>query len=461
LRGDSVIDSMAVLPFVNETADPDTAYLSEGIAEGIINSVSQLAELSVSSRNSVIRYQGKEVDAQVVGRELGVKAVLLGRINRQGQNFTIKTELVNASNGRQIWGGRFSRQLSDLMTVQNEITRNITDKLQIRLTGAQKNLLAKHGTEDAEAYDLYLKGRYFWNQGTVAAMKKADEYFEAAAARDSSYALATAGCAACHAAGSDEAAPKESMQKAKFVALKALKADDSIVDAHLTLAQVNLRYDWNFADAEREFKRAIDLNPKHATAHHRYAEFLSLMGRRREAMEEIRVALSLDPLSPAINSDAGRLSYYAQDYDHALSHLRKTLEIDQNFALAHTGLAQVYEQKGQTQDAILEFMRAQRLMRLDEKKLRALKRAFAESGREAFWRESLAQLSADSSGYVPRSAIAALHTRLGEHEAALTALERAFDERDGGLVELKVEPVFEPLRPNTRFSELLRRIGLN
>jgi eukaryotic-like serine/threonine-protein kinase len=461
-RRSLVIDSIAVLPFVNETSDPEAEYLSEGIAEGIINRLSQLPELSVASRNSAIRYKGKETDAQVVGRELGVKAVLLGRIKRRGDSLAINAELVNAHNGYQIWGERLNRKISDLMAVQDEILFNIGEKLGLPLRIAQKDVLAKYGTRDAEAYDLYLKGRFFWNQGTLEAMKKADEYFEAAATRDPSFALAAAGCAACHAAGSDGRAPQESMSVAKLVALKVLKADDTIIDAHLALAQVNLRYDWRFADAEREFKRAIELNPKHATAHQRYAEFLALLGRHKEAAEEIWKAHSLDPHSLPINSDIGRLSYYAKNYDHAIDHLRKTLEINQQFAPAHEALGQAYEQKGQTQDAILAFLRAKRLTAGDQDNLMALKKAYAGSGREAFWREYQAQLAAESNDrYVPSSIIAALHTRLGEHDKAFDALERAYRERDGGLIELKVEPIFEPLRPNTRFGELIRRIGLD
>ena len=459
---DSKIDSIAVLPFVNKTSDQESEYLSEGVAEGIINRLSQLNELSVSSRNSVIRYKGKEADARVVGEELGVKAVLLGQIERRGNNLTIKTELVETRNGRQLWGKQFGHKISDLMTLEEEIVSNITERLQFQLASSEKGLLARRGTQNSEAYDLFLKGRYYWNLATPEAMKKADEYFEAAAAKDSAFALAVAGCASYHAAGSEGETPKENMEKAKLVALQALKIDDRIVDAHLTLAQVNLRYDWDFAGAERQFKRAIEIDPKNAVAHQRYAEFLALMGRHKEAAGEIGKARTLDPRSLPINNDLGRLAYYAKDYDHAIDHLRKTLTLDQNFAPAHTGLGEAYEQKGQTQEAILEFMRAQRLLHVDQEKLLALKAAFSASGREAFWREYLAQLTAESGArYVPSSEIAGLYVRLGDHQKAFEALDRAYQEKDGGLVELKVAPVFEPLRPNTRFGEMLRRIGLD
>jgi serine/threonine protein kinase/TolB-like protein/Flp pilus assembly protein TadD len=454
------IDSIAVLPFVNVTNDPDADYLTEGIAEGIINTLSRWPDLSVTSRNSVIQYKGREVNAREVGRELDVKAVLLGRIQRRGDSLTINAELVDARNGRQIWGERFERKISDLLATQDEIARNISNKLQLRLTDAQSPT-AIAGTKNAEAYDLYLKGRYFWNQGTLDAMVKADEYFEAAAARDSDFAPAIAGCAACHAAGSDGERPLEGMVMAKYVAMKALKADENLVDAHITLATVNLRYDWNFKEAESEFKRALELGPRNALAHTRYAEFLALMGRHKDALNELNQARQIDPRSLPTNHAFGTLAYYSRNYPDAIQHLRKTIEIAENFAPAHSTLGLVYEQQGNTQDAILEFLRAKIAMRADQQKTSALKKAYADQGREAFWREYLSQLEKDAEErYVPQTAIAAARVRLGDIHRALDALDKAFDEKDGGLVELKVEPLYEPLRAHTRYEDLLRRIGL-
>jgi serine/threonine-protein kinase len=461
LRADAKIDSIAVLPFINESNDPDAEYLSEGVMEGIINSLSQWPELGVSARNSVIRYRGQEADARAVGRELDVKAVLLGRIARRGKELTINTELVNASNGRQIWGERFTRKVADLMAVQEEIAQKISGKLQFRLNEEVAKDLAAAKPSNPEAYDLYLKGRYFWNKGTVEDKHKADEFFEAAFAQDPSYALAAAGCAACHAAGADQEPPAKSMTKAKMVALVALKRNDRLADPHLTLADVNLRYDWNFADAEREYKRAIELEPKNPLARLQYAEFLALMGRRKEALNELATARRLDPRSLSVNQAFGKLAYYSNDYRDAVKHLRDTLLLDDNFAPAHTGLGLAFEQQGQTQDAILEFMRARMLSREAPERLTALKTAFAQQGREAFWREYLKQLHEESKAhYIPASAIAAVQLRLGQNDLAIQSLEKAVEEKDGGLVELKVEPVFNPLRPNTKFQEVLRRVGL-
>lgn len=458
------IDSIAVLPFtVSNKADgsgADADYLSEGIAETIINTLSQWPELSVSSRNSVIRYKGREVDARAIGRELEVKAVLFGKIRRVGKDLTINAELVDASNGRQIWGENFNLKTSDLLAVQDRITRNITDRLQLQLGGAQ-SLFAGVGTSDSEAYDLFLKGRYFWNQGTREAMAKADEYFEKAAGKDPSYALAVAGCAACHAAGSDGKKPQESMEKAKKVATIALKTDDTLVDAHLTLAQVNFRYDWDFESAERQFKRAIQLNPKNASAHHGYAEFLALMGRHKEAVDELNRARRLDPRSLPINTAFGTLAYYSRDYQEAIRQLKKTLEIDDAFPLVHTRLGLAYEQQGDTQDAVLSFLRASSLTPAGKEKTALLRKAFSGQGRDAFWREYLSQLTRESKDhYIPQTAIAAVQTRLGRNDQALDTLAKAVEEKDVGLVELKVEPVFEPLRPNSKFGALLRRVGL-
>ena len=462
LSANAKIDSIAVLPFVNESNDPEAEYLTEGVTEGIIDMLAAWPELSVSARNSVISYKGKEADARAVGRELDVKAVLLGRIQRRGDSLTISTELVDARNGRRIWGERFARKVTELISVEDEITRQITARLQLQLNDEAAKSLAAARTANPEAYDLYLKGRYFWNKGTIEDKHKADEYFEAAFGKDPSYALAAAGCAACHAAGSDGEAPAKSMAKAKIVAEIALQKNEKLADPHVTLAQVHARYDWDFAAAEREFKRALDLEPRNPQARFRYAEFLALMGRGKEATAELRLARQYDPRSLPINQAFGTLAYYAKDYRDATRHLRDTLLLDDAFAPAHTALGLALEQQGQPKDAVLEFLRARRLSDEDRTKLATLEKAFREQGEKAFWREYLGQLTAESKDrYIPASAIAAVHVRLGEHDLAFQSLERALEEKDGGLVELKVEPVFDPLRPQGRFHALLRRVGLS
>ena len=459
--GSGVIDSMAVLPFVNVTADPEAEYLIEGITESLINTLSALPELSISSRNSVIQYKGKEQDARKVGQELEVKAVLVGRLTRRGNEVRVSAELVDASNGRQIWNDQFIRRTSDLLSLQEEITQKLAEKLRPRFAPSKQDVLAKVGTENSEAYELYLKGRYYWNQGTPEALQKADEFFEAAAGMDGAFAEAFAGCAACHAVGSGGETPQESMTKAKQVALAALKKDDQLVDAHLTMATVNFRYDWDFATAEREFKRAIELNPKSATAHQRYAEFLALMGRYKEANALAWKARSLDPRSLPVNQAIGAIQYYSKEYDHAADHLKKTLAIDDKYAPAHTSLGLVFEQTGKQQEAVMELLRAKLLMGESGEYLTSLKKAFAESKEAGYWRRELQHLNEEAKQrYVSATSIAALHTRLGEADLALAALEKGLADKDSGLVELKVEPLFDPLRKLPKFGELLKRIGL-
>ncbi len=455
------IDSIAVLPFNNVNEDPDAEYLSDGITESLINTLSQLPEVSVSSRNAVIRYKGPDPDARSVGHELDVKAVLLGRLVRRGDSLTINAELVDARNGRQIWGERFTRKVSDLLALEEEIAQKISGKLRWRLTDQQQNALVNVGTQNPEAYDLYLKGRYYWNQNSPDAKKKADEFFEEAAGMDGSFAAAFAGCAACHAAGSDGNAPVQGMVKAKQVALAALKRDATSYEAHLTLATVNFRYDWDFPTAEREFKRALELAPRSAVAHQRYAEFLALMGRHKEANIEIWKARSLDPRSLPVNQAVGAIQYYAGEYDHALDHLKKTLAIDDGFAPAHTSLGLVYEQTGKPQDAVLELLRAKLLMHEDRAYLDSLKKAYAASNAAGFWRAELDHLNAEAKQhYISPASIAALQTRLGENDLALASLEKGLNDKDGGMVELKVEPVFERLRSLPKFRDLVRRVGL-
>ncbi len=456
-----VIDSIAVLPFVNETRDSEAEYLTEGITESLINTLSELPELSISSRNAVIQYKGKEQDARKVGKELEVKAVLIGRLTRRGNEVRVGAELVETRSGRQIWGDNFTRRTSDLLALQEEITQKLAGKLRPRFAQSNQDSLAKVGTGNAEAYELYLKGRYYWNQGTPDAMKKADEFFEAAAGKDSTYAEAIAGCAACHALGSDGGTPDESMSKAKQVALAALKRDDKLIDAHLTLASVNFRYDWDFDSAERQFKRAIELDPNNATSHQRYAEFLALMGRHQEANTEVWKARSLDPHSLPVNQAIGAIQYYAKDYSHATDHLKKTLAIDDKYAPAHTSLGLVFEQTGKKQEAVMELLRAKLLMGENGDYLTSLKKAYAETNADGFWRRELTHLAEESkTRYVPSSSFAALHTRLGENDLALAALEKGLTEKDGGMVELKVEPVFDPLRSLPKFADLLKRVGL-
>jgi serine/threonine-protein kinase len=453
------IDSIAVVPFKN--LDPSTEYLGDAITEQVIEALSQVGELNVVARSSVLKYKGQETDPVKLSEELNVRAALLGDVQRRGDQVVVNAELVQAGNRRRLWGQRFVRKLTDLVTLQDEIVRGIAQKLKLPTSSLPATDTAKAGTKDEEAYRLFLEANYYFNQGTTEAMKRADELYEAAVARDKSFAAAAAGCAACHAAGSDQIAPEQAMKKARAVAEFALQNDPKSVDAHLTLAKVKLRYDWDFKEAERLFKRAIELGPKNAEAHERYAEFLALMGRHKEANNEIWAARKLDPQSVPINNDLGTLAYYAADYDHAAEHFQKALKLDERFIAARTGLGLVYEQKGQGQQTVDEMLQAKQLMHAPQSYLDSLKQAFSSAGLKGFWQKELEHQQAEAKAhYVASSTFAALHTRLGEKEQALAALKQGLAEKDGGLVELKVAPVFASLRNDARFNDVLKRVGL-
>ena len=455
----SKVDSIAVLPF--KINDPQAEYLSDAITEQVIDALSQVPDLNVVARSSVLKYKGKETDPVELAGQLDVRAVLTGEVSRRGEEVVVNTELVSTANRRRLWGERYVRKLTEIISLQDDITRGIAQKLQLPVNNLPAADIAKAGTKDQEAYRLYLEGLYYFNQGSAEAKHKADELFEAAVARDSKFAAAAAGCAACHADGADQITPDKAMDKARKVAEYTLSLDPKSVDATLTLAKVKLRYDWDFTEAERLFKRALELNPKSAEAHQRYAEFLALMGKSKEAMTEIWTARKLDPQSLAINTDIGTLSYYANDYEHALEHFQKSLKLDERFAAAHTGLSLVYEQKGQPQTLVNEWIQGRQLSSEPQSYLNSLKQAFDNGGIKAFWQRELEHLRAETKEhYIASSAIAAVHARLGEREEAFAALKQGLAEKDSGMVELKVAPVFASLRNDARFGELLKRVGL-
>ncbi len=455
----SKIDSIAVLPF--RINDPQAEYLSDAITEQVIDALSQVPDLNVVARSSVLKYKGKDTDPVELAGQLGVRAALTGEVTKRGEDVIINTELVSTANRRRLWGERYVRKLTELISLQDDITRGIAQKLQLPVNGLPAADIAKAGTKDQEAYRLYLEGQFYFNQGTPEAKHKADQLFEAAVARDSKFAAAAAGCAACHADGADQITPEQAMTKARKVAEYTLSLDPKSVDATLTLAKVKLRYDWDFKEAERLFKRALEFNPKSGEAHQRYAEYLALMGQSKEALAEIWTARKLDPQSLAINTDIGTLSYYAADYEHAAEHFQKSLKLDEKFAAAHTGLGLVFEQKGQPQPLVNEWIQGRQLQSQPQTYLDSLKQAFANGGIKAFWQRELEFLqAATKQHYVGASAIAAVYTRLGDRDQAFAALKQGLAEKDGGMVELKVAPVFKELRGDARFGELLKRVGL-
>jgi TolB-like protein/Tfp pilus assembly protein PilF/predicted Ser/Thr protein kinase len=461
-RGEA-IDSVAVLPFVNASADPDTEYLSDGITETLIGQLSQIPRLKVMARSTVLRYKGSNIDPQKVGSDLNVRAVLTGRVLQRGDTLIISMELMNVRDGSELWGGRYNRKLADILAVQEDIAREITDKLRLRLGGEEEKRLAGHFAENPEAYQLYLKGRYYWNKRTPDGIQKAIEYFQAAIAKDPGYAGAYAGLADCYHVPANPLPPREKMPLAKAAAMKALQLDDTLVEAHTSLARVLFVYDWNWPAAEKEFKRAIELNPRYAPAHQWYGGYLTATGGFREADAEKKRALELEPLSLITNFEVGLASYFSRNYDQAIDQFQKTLELDANFPPPHTFLAAAYEQKGMFEEAIAAFQRAITVTQGHAKGLAmaGLAHVYAVSGRKTEARKILAELQRLSEhSYVPATDLALVYAGLGERDKAFAWLDKAYEEHSFNLSNLKVEPRFDPLRSDPRFADLLRRMGL-
>ncbi len=442
-------------------ADPDREYLSDGITESIINHLSQLPNLRVIPRSTVFHYKDKEVDPQPVGHELGVRTVLIGRIIQRGDNLTIRTELVDVENNRQLWGEQYDRKVSDLLALQGEIAEEISNKLRLRwLTKTERQQITRNYTENTEAYQLYLKGRYYWNKRTSEGLSKAAAFFEQAIEKDPNYALAYSGLADSYSVPQNPITPRDRMPKAKAAAMKALELDDTLAEAHASLGNVKHTYDWDFAGAEREFKRAIELNPNYTSAHHFYALLLASLGRWQQANDQIKRALDLEPFSLIINSSAGRILYLEREYDQAIKQLRKALELDPNFARAHFFLGQVYQEKGLNEQAVAEFQKALQLD-VNQYLLAGLGYAYATSGKRDEAMKVLEQLKdLSKQRYASSYGVAIIHLGLGEKDAVFESLEKAYQERSEGLSSLMVEPRWDSLRTDPRFADLLKRIGL-
>ena len=332
-KGQSAIDTLAVLPFTNINADPSTEYLSEGITESLINSLSQLPSIKVRSRNSVFHYKGKEADTQKIGRELDVGAVLVGRVEKRGEDMSVSVELIDTKDNSQIWGERYTRKLSDLLSLQQELSRSITNNLRLRLSGAEEKQLVKNYDTNSESYQLYLQGRYYWNKRTGEGLRKGIEYFTNAIEKDKNYAPAYSGLADCYWLLNvyNLGPATESSPKAVDAAKKAIALDEKLAESYASLAAVSYRYDWNWADAEQNFKQSIQLKPDYATAHQWYSAMLAAMGRFDESNAEGQRAHDLEPFSLTINADVGRHLFYARQFDQAIATHRKSLEMDPEF----------------------------------------------------------------------------------------------------------------------------------
>jgi len=455
------ITSVVVLPFANTSGDPEIEYLSDGISESLMNSLSQLPQLKVIARSSSFTYKGKNADPQEVAKALGVEAILTGRVTKRGDSLVISTELMDARDRTQIWGEQYNRKLTDLVSLQGEIAREIVNKLKLKVSGGEKGL-DKHYTENNEAYQLYLKGRFYWNKRSGDSLKKSIEYFNQAIEKDPSFALAYAGLADCYLVPANPLPPREKMPKAKAAAMRALELDETLAEAHTSLARVAHVYTWDWPDAEKEFKRALELNPRYATAHQWYGGYFETMGRYDEALAERKLAQELDPFSLVINFEAGLALYFARNYDQAIDQFQKTLELDPNFLPAHGSLAAAYEQKGMYDKATAEFKDLTFKGSEWRMGLAMLGHIYAVSGKKDEALAVLNQLKDGSSQeYVPANSIALVYAGLGDKDQAFAWLEKAYEERAFAISQgLKRDPRWDNLRSDPRYADLLRRIGL-
>jgi serine/threonine protein kinase/Tfp pilus assembly protein PilF len=459
--GSHPIDSIAVLPFANEGGDQNTEYLSDGITESLINNLSNSPRLKVVSRNSAFRYKGRDIAPKVVGRELGVRVVLTGRIIQRGDSLQISVDLVDARDDTQIWGEQYNRKMSALVVAQEEIARRVAEKLELRLSGVDQTRISKQGTDNAEAYQLYLRGRYYWNKRTEEGLRRGIEFFNKAIELDPSYSKAYAGVADCYAMLTEYSAqpPMELYPRVQAAARKALEIDDSLAEAHTSLAAA-YEYQWAWSDAEREYRRAIELNPNYATAHQWYGVFLSSHLRHEEAISQLRKALELDPLSLIINTSMGRALYGARRYDDASEQLRKTVEMDPNFPESRFQLAMVYEGKKMYREALGEFEKCVELFNDPAMKV-WLGRVYAVEGRRGDAERVIAEMNElAKTKYISPYPMATIYAALGQNDRALELLEKVFEEHSYYVVWLGVDPVFDGIRKDPRFFELTKKIGL-
>jgi TolB-like protein/Tfp pilus assembly protein PilF len=458
---DLPIASIAVLPFENKSADQETEYLSDGLAESLIYGLSQLPDLKVSPTSLAFRYKGKDTDPIKIGNELGVNAVMTGRLAQHGEDLTISVELVDVRNNKLLWFKKYDRKLADLLTTQKEIATEITQNLKLKLSGAEERRATRHFAQNPEAYQLYLKGHYYASRYTKEGFNKGIEYFNQAIAKDPDFALAYSGLAFCYMNQTDWVfAPKDSVPKSRQAVENALRLDDTVAEAHTVRAMLLLQYDWDWPAAEQEFRRAIALDPNYALGRSFLAWHLAAMGRFDESVAEDRRALELDPLSAAVNADLGWDLYLARRYDEAIEQLQKAIDLTPNYWVSHVLLGRCYEQKGKLPEAIAQFEKARQIEPSIPEVLAALGHGLALSGRKAEALKILRELQERATKeFVPSYTMATIYIGLGLKDEALQYLGKSYTEGSFYMIHLKVEPILDPLRPDPRFADIMRRVG--
>jgi eukaryotic-like serine/threonine-protein kinase len=462
-RVPKIIDSLAVLPFENLSRDLEYEYFSDGIAGSLINTLATIPKLRVMAQSTVFRYKGRGVDPQAVGRELNVRAVLTGRVMQSGGSLRIGTELVDVATGSRLWGEQYDRKPGDIFAIQDDISNEISGKLRLKLTRAERIRLTKHQTDDPEAYRLYLKGRHHWNQWTEDGFYKAIEYFRQAVEKDPGYALAYTGLADSYVllGWNSYLPPKDAFPKGKMAAMEALRLDPDLGEAHTSLAGALWLHDWQWQEAEIEFKRSLALSPTYPTANHWYGEYAMTMGRQGECIERMKKGQELEPLSPIKNVTVGWALYMARLNDDAIEELRRTAELDPNFPITYFILGLVLRKMGRFELAIAEgekgvtFSGGSPLLRA------ALAQTLATAGKKQKAIQILDDLTKlAKQKYVAAYFFAEIHIGLGEDDRAMEYLEKSYEERSHWLVYLHIDPSMDGLRSNPRFQNLLRRVGL-
>ena len=454
------IRSIAVLPFENKGSDPDSEYLSDGLAESLIYRLSQLPDLKVSPTSSVLRYKGAGMDPLKIGSELGVGSVMTGRIVHRGDNLTISVELVDVGNGKVLWGEQFDRKASELLATQREIAKEIVENLKLKVS-PQEKALTKQYTQSNDAYNFYLKGRFFWNKRTAENVKKAIEQFQQAADKDPSFALAYVGLADCYLIleqyGSTPSS--ETLPKARAAAVRALEIDDSLAEAHTSLGMVN-QQQWKPVESEKEYRRAIELNPNYATTHHWYSILLTLIGRPDEAMAEIQRAQQIDPLSPIIALNIGNQHALRGELEDAAKQYQKALELNPNFPSAISDLGYIFAKQGREQEAIAYLQKAAEVTERANEELASLGYGYGILGKRTEAMAVVKELEArHAKRECPAMYVAAVYLAMRDKDQAFAWLEKDFQARTALLPYIALLPVFDTLRSDPRYTELMRRTG--
>ena len=458
------IKSLAILPFKSLRGEAADEYMGQGMADALITKLSNSRRIAVRPTSAVLRYGAFDKDALAAGRELGVDAVLDGNVQQAGDRVRVTVQLLRVADGASLWAEKFDTRFTDIFAVQDSISDQAANSLTLRLTGNERELMRKHYTENAEAYQAYLQGRYFWNKRNTAGFKTAIDYFQRAIKIDSNYALAYAGLADCYIRLNEYGVPmaQESVPRAKEAVLRALEIDGALAEAHATLGFIKFRHDWDFAGAEQEFRRALELDANYSEAHQWHAFYLLAVGRTDDAIAEMKRAQEIDPLSISFNSNLALFLFFTRQFDESVQQCRKTLEMEPKYLQPRVSLGLNYEQQGKTEEAISEFKKAQELSVDDAATIAALGHALAKAGRVEEARQLLRQLDERAKqSYVPPYSIAVLHAGLGEKTQALEWLERAFQDRSLRPVWLKFDPRLDSLRQDGELINLIRRVGLS